>query len=38
LVAVKQHPTSDVAPARLDRAITSVRPMKSPRARPHVAG
>lgn len=36
VVAVKQHPTSDVALARLDRAITSVRPLKVTRSRPHV--
>jgi secreted trypsin-like serine protease len=36
VVAVKQHPTSDVALARLDRAVTDVRPMRLPTAEPHV--
>jgi secreted trypsin-like serine protease len=36
VVGVKQHPTSDVALARLDRAITSVRPMRLPHSQPHI--
>jgi hypothetical protein len=36
VVAVYQHPTSDVALARLDRAVTSVRPMKLAHDRPRV--
>jgi hypothetical protein len=36
VVAVRQHGTADISLARLDRAITDIKPLRIGRAKPHV--
>jgi hypothetical protein len=36
VVAVRQHGTADISLARLDRAITDIKPLRLGRAKPHV--